>query len=321
LERVRDALERFRDALERTRNALERARNARKPNRRALERSRKALERLRKALERTRNAFSRVRNAKSPNLELIKGQLSSCPFYLFTGKFVLRMKKEMKKVLSLVFVLFLAVGFARGQSAEVTIQLNEPFFDALLDAIFKHAGAPEFPLAANRDAEKVSFTNAAFDGSKQQRTNEACPETIKLQREIDGVKTAVRFRDGRVYAPLAFTGSYNPPLIGCVEFSGVADAAIDLQFDRERQALVGYVKVSSVNLSGAGGIGSSMIAGLVQGSIDRKINPLQILAMDKISFVVPIQNSGGLRLKAVGIKNEISNGVLNVRITYEFLKA
>ena len=247
----------------------------------------------------------------------------------------MRTKKEMKKVLSLVVVLFLAAGLARGQSAEVTIQLNEPFFDALLDAIFKHAGAPEFPIASVKDVEKrgrgdeekISFVNAAFDGGEQratgngQLTNGVCPETIKLQREIDGVKTAVRFRDGRVYAPLAFTGSYNPPLIGCVEFSGVADAVVDLQFDRERQALVGYVRISSVNLSGTGGIGSSMIAGLVQSSIDRKINPIQILAMDKISFVVPIQNSGGLRMKAVGIKNEIANGVLNVRITYEFLKA
>jgi hypothetical protein len=271
-----------------------------------------------------------------------KGQLSGCPFYLFTGKFDIRtgesfsrVKNKMKKLLSLIFVLILSASFARAQTAEVTIQLNEQFFDALLDAIFKNGGAPEFPIAVNREGEtrrqggeeKNSLVNAAFSDNKQPTadhrplTTSVCPETIRLEREIDGVKTAVRLRDGRVSAPIAFTGTYNPPLIGCIEFSGVADANIDLQFDRERQALIGYVKISSVNLSGSGGIGSSVIAGLVQSSIDRKINPLSILPMDKISFLVPIQNTNGLRMKAVGIKNEIGNGVLNVRITYEFQKA
>ena len=247
----------------------------------------------------------------------------------------------MKKFLSLVFVLILSATVARAQTAEVTMQLNEPFFDALLDAIFKYTPAPEFPLALNRDgelrrgdeqtgrwrdAENNSFVNAAFAQNRQltadhrQLTTAMCPESIRIQREIDGVRTAVRLRDGKVYAPIAFTGSYNPPLIGCVEFSGVADATIELQFDREHQALVGYIRISSVNLSGTGGIGSNLIAGMVQSSIDRKINPLQILPLEKISFVVPVQNSNGLRMKALGIKNEIGNGVLNVRITYEFQK-
>jgi hypothetical protein len=258
------------------------------------------------------------------------------------------MKKLMKKLLSLLAILILSATLASAQTTEVTIQLNEQFFDSLLDAIFRHSGAPEFPLAGVReeemrrkgdaetrgrgDGEKNIFVNAAFDdkrpatGNRQltadnrQLTTALCPETIRIQREIDGVRTAVRLRDGKVFAPIAFTGSYNPPLIGCVEFSGVADATIDLQFDRERQALVGFVRVSSVNLSGTGGIGSSMIAGMVQSSIDRKINPLQILPLEKISFVVPIQNTNGLRMKALNIKNEIGNGVLNVRITYEFQK-
>jgi len=59
---------------------------------------------------------------------------------------------------------------------------------------------------------------------------------------------------------------------------------------------------------------------LVQSSIDKKINPINILPMDKVSFVVPIQNAGSLRMKAVGMRHEIINGVLNVRIAYEFQK-
>jgi hypothetical protein len=58
----------------------------------------------------------------------------------------------------------------------------------------------------------------------------------------------------------------------------------------------------------------------VQSSIDRKINPIEIIKLDKVSFIVPIQNSGNLRMKAVGIRHEITNGVLNVRVAYQFLK-
>ena len=60
------------------------------------------------------------------------------------------------------------------------------------------------------------------------------------------------------------------------------------------------------------------MARTVQSSIDKKINPIQILALDKISFVVPIQNAGSLKMKAVGIKHEVANNLLNVRISYEF---
>lgn len=254
----------------------------------------------------------------------ISGQLSVCSFYLFTGKLMLRMKK-MKKWVSLIFVLMMFASFARAQTAEVTISLNEQFFEALIDAIFKNSNPPEFPIAriGNESDQKsgaFSFADNVFYVSSS-FSNTACPETIRLQREIDGVKTAVRFRDGQIFAPLSFTGNYNPPLIGCIDFSGVAETNISLEFDREKQALIGRAKVLNVNLSGTGGVGSGIIANLVQGSIDRRINPIEILRMDKISFIVPIQNSGALKMKAVGIKNDIGNGVLNVRISYQFEKA
>jgi hypothetical protein len=263
--------------------------------------------------------------AKSKILNNLRdfGQLQGCPFYLFTGKLILR-KKKMKKTLSLIFALIMSVSFARAQTAEVTISLNEQFFDALIDAIFKNSNPPEFPIAGMRGIERetnvFSFADTAFFRPSS-TSNAACPETIKLQREIDGVKTAVRFRDGRIFAPLSFTGNYNPPLIGCVDFSGVAETNIVLEFDPQKQALIARAKVLNVNLSGTGGIGSGMIANLVQGSMDRKINPIEILRMDKISFIVPIQNSGALKMKAVGIKSDVGNGVLNVRISYEFSKA
>jgi hypothetical protein len=234
----------------------------------------------------------------------------------------------MKKFSGLILSVLLLISSAQAQQAEVTIQLNEQFFDALLDALFKNMDPPEFPLAAESTKSKVpgpksilasGFTEIQNPKSKIQ--NQVCPDSIKLQREVDGVRTAVRFREGRVSAPIAFSGNYNPPLIGCIDFSGIAETTVDLEFDANKQALIGRARVSDVNLSGAGGIGSGLLARMVQGSIDKKINPIQILAMDKISFVVPIQNAGSLRMKATGIKHEIVNGVLNVRISYEFQKA
>ena len=237
-----------------------------------------------------------------------------------------------KKIFSLIFTLCLFTTFAKAQTAEVTIQLNEKFFETLLDALFQNGGAPEFPISQieNKTAEtKTEFVSAKYEAAEQkpktekpktENQNPFCSETIKLLRETGGVKTSVNLREGRIYAPIAFTGNYNPPLIGCIEFSGIAETNIALEFDEQRQALVGRAQVSTVNLNGTGGIGSSVLARLVQSSIDRKINPIDIIKLDKVSFIVPIQNAGNLKLKAVGIRHEIGNGVLNVRVSYQFLK-
>jgi hypothetical protein len=226
-----------------------------------------------------------------------------------------------KKISTLILFVMMLGSFANAQTAEVTIQLNEQFFDALLDALFKNSNLPEFPLSVNNPkSEKSNSKSLVSSFTENQKPNTNCNETIKLQREIDGTRTAVRFRDGRIIAPIAFTGNYNPPFIGCIDFSGVAETTIELEFDTQKQALVGRAKVLTVNLNGTGGIGSGLLARMVQSSIDKKINPIQILAMDKISFVVPIQNAGSLKMKAVGIKHEVANGVLNVRIAYEFEK-
>ena len=236
----------------------------------------------------------------------------------------------MKKFSGLILSVFLLVSSAQAQQADVTIQLNEQFFEALLDALFKNMSPPEFPLSSHSPKSQVpspksvlvsSFAEDANPKSEIPNPKSMCPDSIKLQREVDGTKTAVRFREGRVTAPIAFSGNYNPPLIGCVEFSGVAETTIDLEFDAQKQALIGRARVLEVNMSGAGGIGSALLAKMVQGSIDKKINPIQILAMEKISFVVPIQNAGSLKMKANGIRHEVSNGTLNVRISYEFQKA
>ena len=222
------------------------------------------------------------------------------------------------------------VSLTNAQTAEVTVNLNEQFFDSLLDAIFKNFNAPEFPLAQNNSKFKIQSPDSLVFGFSDDKTPiqnpkskiQNCNETIRLQREIEGVRTAVRFRDGKIYTPLAFSGSYNPPLIGCVDFRGYAETNIDLEYDKQAQKLVGRVRVLNVQLSGTGGIGSGLITKLVQNSIDKKINPIEILQADKLSFVVPIKNANAaLRMKASGVRYEVLNGALAVHIAYEFVKA
>ena len=229
-----------------------------------------------------------------------------------------------KKIIGSIFTVLILAAFSNAQTAEVTVSLNEHFFDVLLDALFKNFNPPEFPLAANSPKSEVrSMKSKAAVSSFQENNsgNRNCDESIRLQREMDGVRTAVRFRDGKIYAPLAFSGSYNPPLIGCVDFQGWAEANIDLEFDRQSQKLIGKIRVLNVQLSGTGGVGSSLITRLVQSSIDKKVNPIEILPTDKLSFLVPIQNANGsLQMKSVGIRTELGNGFLNIYIAYQFSK-
>ena len=242
----------------------------------------------------------------------------------------------MKKFLSLFFSVLFFVSLANAQTAEVTVSLNEQFFETLLDAIFKNFNAPEFPLSQRNSKfqnsnPKTSFTTfQTLDqvgalNIKSETLNsepEICTETIRLLREGNGVKTAIRFRAGKIFAPIAFSGSYNPPLIGCIDFAGLAETNIDIEYDAQNQKLLGRVRVLNVQLNGTGGVGSSFLAKLVQNSIDKKINPIEILPANKLSFVVPMQNSGGsLKMNASGIRHEVSNGVLNIHIAYQFSKA
>ena len=233
------------------------------------------------------------------------------------------MNRQFVAALLAVFLLFSATN---AQKAEVTISLNEAFFDALIDSVYKNFDPPEFSIAAASPKFKAqgpnspvnSFTPDQRSKVKDQRSN--CSETIKILREINGVRTAVRFREGKIYVPLAFSGNYAPPFVGCVDFSGWAEANIDLEFDQGGQRLIGRAHVSNVNLNGTGGIGGSLIAKMLQSSIDKKLNPIEILRLDKMSFGIPVQNTGNIRMKAVGIRPEISNGLLNIHIAYEFLK-
>lgn len=210
-------------------------------------------------------------------------------------------------------LLFAGTNIAR-QKAEVTISLNEAFFDSALEALFQTGTSLEFSIAENGSTNsKPRIVNAALTGAENE-----CSETIKIQREINGVRTAVRFRDGKIFAPLAFSGNYNPPFVGCVAFSGWAESVIDLEFDQNSQRLVARARVLNVNLRGSGGIGGSVVAKLVQSSIDKKVNPIQLFQLSKLSFAVPVKGSE-LQMRATGIRHELQNGAINVVVSYEFI--
>jgi hypothetical protein len=205
-----------------------------------------------------------------------------------------------KRAFFIGLVVILLFSAAHAQRAEVTLGLNEAFFDALLDSAFQNFEPPEFPMVENKDP--------------------GCNESIRVLREISGVRTAVRFREGKIFVPVAFSGNYAPPFVGCVSFSGWAETNIDLEFDQAGQRLIGRAHVLNVNLSGTGGVGGTMIAKLLQRSIDQKLNPIEIVRLDKLSFGVPVQNGGNLRMRATSIRPEIGGQMLNIRVTYEFLK-
>ena len=199
-----------------------------------------------------------------------------------------------------VLAVFLFCTASSAQKAEVTISLNETFFDAVLDSIFQNLEPLEIPVSSQ-----------AVD----------CRETVKILRELNGVRTAIRFRQGKINVPLAFSAVYDPPLVACRQITGTANAMLDLEFDAEGQRVIGRVKVSSVSPAGTGGIGGSLIAKLIQGSIDEKINPIEIIRLDKLSLIVPVQHAGSLRMRAVAARTEVVNGALNLHISYEFSKA
>lgn len=232
--------------------------------------------------------------------------------------------KAVKPVLTSVFSIFFALSFgvlnAGAQPATVTVTLDERFFDALLNSVFQNFEPPEFSVAKNGPVPAVTNQNGVRNASFAEVMSPNCSQTVKILREMNGIRTAVRFKEGKIYVPLAFSGNYAPPFVGCVEFAGWAEANVDLEFEQRTQRLVGRVRVFNVNLNGTGGIGGTLIARMLQASIDKKMNPIEVLTLDKLSFGVPVQGTGKLRMNASGVRPVMGNGVINMHIDYVFSK-
>ena len=190
----------------------------------------------------------------------------------------------------------------------VTIALEQSFVDAVMATTFSGLGTPTFRLGQNRDgAERIE--QALFQGG--------CTNEITLLPEGSGAKTGVQFRNGTIYAPMAFTGNYN--LAGCIQFKGWAQTSIKLQFDQEKQTVFGYVNVEGVNLEGVNPIANNFVTVFVQGAINQKVNPLVLVSEPQLSLMIPVKASNGaVKARAKDVRAEILDGSLKLYLTYEF---
>ena len=194
-------------------------------------------------------------------------------------------------------------------AGEVVVVLNERLFNALIESVFTLPQPPSFPLRQG-------------EGSAEKRPGE-CASEIQLAREVAGTRTAVQLRDGRFTAPVAFRGSYDAPLVGCIPFEGWADTQLSLAFDQQKQALAARVEVRRVILRNVPALLSEGVTALVQNALDQRVNPVEILRAEQVSAQLPLrrfQTGGSLRLRAREVRHEILPGELRLRIVYEFVR-
>ena len=147
------------------------------------------------------------------------------------------------------------------------------------------------------------------------------PHLLVIATRCRGVRTAVHFEQGRIVGPLAFAGAYSSTLMGCIEFSGWADAEVNLEFNAQRRALMARFHVREIHLNDVPVVLSGPLLNMVQGAIDQRYNPVELFTLDQLSTRVNIQPAGGaLQLRAKEIRPEITPSALTLHITYEFVR-
>lgn len=203
------------------------------------------------------------------------------------------------------------------------MSFNEQLANAFLDALFTNLKPPAFPLSAagqkpNAPDSSLRQAMSVLGGS----ASTACASEVVLQREVDHVRTAIHFADGRIIAPLAFTGSYNTGFLGCIRFQGWTNALVNLEYDRERQSLRARVSVQELHLSDLSPRASGLVKGLVQSAVDKRVNPIEVFQAAQLSPRVPVTSaSGALRLHLRDVRPEIIQNELRLHLFYEFARA
>ena len=193
--------------------------------------------------------------------------------------------------------------------ATVVISMEQSFIDGLLATTFSGLGSPIFQLGRNQGDSVERVEQAVFQGG--------CTNSITLLPEGSGVKTGVQFRDGNIYVPMAFNGSYN--LGGCIQFKGWAQTKIRLSFEQEKQVVYGFVDVEGVNLEGVNPIANNFVTVFVQSAINQKVNPLLLISEPQLQLLIPVKASNGsIKARAKDVRAEILNGSLKLHLTYEF---
>ncbi len=195
------------------------------------------------------------------------------------------------------------------------VTLNDRFFDELLGTVFRDLGPPAFRLSpAQFQSGSPSIQSLAFQ--------DGCANTVTLSPEgSNNIKTHVQFADGKISAPLAFSGSYN--LLGnCVQFKGWADTSIQLSFDQGRQTVFGQVNVDGVNLDGVAPLANNFVTIFVQNAINQRVNPLELLRAQQLELQIPVMASqGALKARVKDVRAEVLEGSLRLHISYDFTGA
>lgn len=187
-------------------------------------------------------------------------------------------------------------------AGEVVVVLSEEFLNSLLVAVASRPEPPSFPLSKGGEGKK-------------------CESRVQLLPEAGGARTAVRFADGRINAPVAFRGSYEAPLVGCLRFEGWADTTFQLEFNRERQVLGARVTVRDLKLKN---VPTSLLGGgltgLVQDAINERGNPVELLRAEQLGARIPVTRNDELRLRAADVRHEVVGRELRLRIIYEIVQ-
>ncbi len=227
------------------------------------------------------------------------------------------MKRQLSTLLPalLIFLMFIpslqARSLAQGVSLspEATFSVSEDLLNAFLESMFANLKAPSVPLV---------LTPA--DKDRSAADSYGCSSVLSLQPEEGGVKTSVKLEQGKISAPLAFAGSYNSTLLGCIQFRGWTNTSWVLEFDRTRQAMLARVQVQDIHLTDVPGLASAPLVKLVQSAIDTRINPLELFKLEQLSGRLPLPPlNGALRLRAKEVRPEIVPGNLHLHVVYEFL--
>lgn len=182
------------------------------------------------------------------------------------------------------------------------IVLRQEFFNDVLTAIFRDMNSPTFPLTA----------------SGQPVPEQGCKSEITLLREGSGVQTAVRFDNNTLSAPLAFSGSYNS-MFGCFQFTGWAEAGLDLRYDAASQSVFGQINVKTVNLDGVNPLVGGLLTPLVQTTLNGRVNPILIVDGRQIGVSVPVAaTNASLNASVSDIKAAVKQNALYLYVIYDF---
>jgi len=176
--------------------------------------------------------------------------------------------------------------------------LRQELLNEALGTIFRELKPPAFPIGSSSGGQ--------------------CDSAITILPNGSGVATNVQFANNKLSVPLAFTGNYSSP-IGCIPFSGWAQANLELRFDRETQTVYGVLNVETVNLDGVDPVWSGLITPLVQSTINSQVNPIRLVDGRQLALNLPVVASNGILTAGVNdVRAEIKDNALNLSVIYDF---